>query len=415
MALAASKILIDDYFFKCSNRSKSTDFTRERKMGFKDTILFMLNMINKSLQTELNSFFEKVLNKDTAISKQAFSENRQKIDPKAFIELNDRIIKVIYDECDEYELWNGYRLTAVDGSIIELPNTEELRDAFGCSKNQRSQVARARVTCIFDVINKVVIKSKIDNVNTSERKVAEELIPEMLKDSHMNELILFDRGYPCKELISSLIEKDTHFVMRLTCNFYRHLMDPKKEDQDIIIKYKKKEYKVRILRFLLDSRTEEILITNVFDEKLNTEDFKALYFMRWGIETKYDELKNRLEIENFSGTTKVAIEQDFYASIYLSNMIALARKDSDDIIKEENETKELKYEYKTNTNIFIGSLKDKFILMLLETSKRKRNRMYKEIMEQVSNYRIPIRPNRQNSRPDRMSRAKYTTNRKRSL
>jgi hypothetical protein len=384
-------------------------------MGFKDTILFMLNMINKSLQTELNSFFEKVLNKDTTISKQAFSENRQKIDPKAFIELNDRIIKVIYDECDEYELWNGYRLTAVDGSIIELPNTEELREVFGCSQNQRSQVARARVTCIFDVINKIVIKSKIDKVNTSERKVAEELIPEMLKDSHMNELILFDRGYPCKELISSLIERNAHFVMRLTCNFYKHLMDTKKEDQDIIIKYKKKEYKVRILRFLLDSETEEILITNVFDDKLNIEDFKALYFMRWGIETKYDELKNRLEIENFSGTTKVAIEQDFYASIYLSNMIALARKDSDDIIKEENESKELKYEYKTNTNIFIGSLKDKFILMFLETSKRKRNRMYKDIMEQVSNYRIPIRPNRQNSRPDKMSRAKYTTNRKRSL
>jgi hypothetical protein len=372
-------------------------------------------MINKSLQTELNSFFEKVLNKDTAISKQAFSENRQKIDPNAFIELNDRIIKVIYDECDEYKLWKGYRLTAVDGSIIELPNTEELREVFGCSQNQRSQVARARVTCIFDVINKIVIKSKIDKVNTSERKVAEELIPEMLKDSHMNELILFDRGYPCKELISSLIERNAHFVMRLTCNFYKHLMDTKKEDQDIIIKYKKKEYKVRILRFLLDSETEEILITNVFDEKLNIGDFKALYFMRWGIETKYDELKNRLEIENFSGTTKVAIEQDFYASIYLSNMIALARKDSDDIIKEENETKELKYEYKTNTNIFIGSLKDKFILMFLETSKRKRNRMYKDIMEQVSNYRIPIRPNRQNSRPDKMSRAKYTTNRKRSL
>lgn len=54
--------------------------------------------------------------------------------------------------------------------------------------------------------------------------------------------------------------------------------------------------------------------------------------MRWGIEIKYDELKNRLEIENFTGKTKIDIEQDFYASIYLSNMIELARKDSDEII-----------------------------------------------------------------------------------
>jgi hypothetical protein len=38
--------------------------------------------------------------------------------------------------------------------------------------------------------------------------------------------------------------------------------------------------------------------------------------MRWGIEMKYDELKDRLQIENFTGTTKIAIEQDFYSTIY---------------------------------------------------------------------------------------------------
>lgn len=41
------------------------------------------------------------------------------------------------------------------------------------------------------------------------------------------------------------------------------------------------------------------------------------------LQIKFDELKNKLEIENFTGTTKIAIEQDFYASIYLSNMIVL--------------------------------------------------------------------------------------------
>lgn len=28
--------------------------------------------------------------------------------------LNDRINKVIYEKCNEYELWNGYRLDAID-------------------------------------------------------------------------------------------------------------------------------------------------------------------------------------------------------------------------------------------------------------------------------------------------------------
>jgi len=48
-------------------------------------------------------------------------------------------------------------------------------------------------------------------------------------------------------------------------------------------------------------------------------------FLTLRVEVKYYEFKNRLVIENFTGRTKIAIEQDFYASIHLSNMIGLAR------------------------------------------------------------------------------------------
>ncbi|WP_041710906.1 hypothetical protein [Clostridium pasteurianum] len=60
--------------------------------------------------------------------------NRQKISLDAFIELNDRINKVIYEECNEYKLWNGYRLSTIYDSTIELPNTELLRNEFGYAK-----------------------------------------------------------------------------------------------------------------------------------------------------------------------------------------------------------------------------------------------------------------------------------------
>ena len=76
--------------------------------------------------------------------------------------------------------------------------------------------------------------------------------------------------------------------------------------------------------------------------RLSSKSFKTLIEenkQNQLIKIKYDELKNPLEIENFSGTTKIAIEQDFYASIYLSNMIELARKDSNNIIKSEREHK----------------------------------------------------------------------------
>lgn len=53
-------------------------------MSFKETIFFMLSNRKKSIQTELNNFFENVLKQDKPISKQAFLEARNKIHPKAF-------------------------------------------------------------------------------------------------------------------------------------------------------------------------------------------------------------------------------------------------------------------------------------------------------------------------------------------
>lgn len=417
-SLLTSKMIIEDYIFKCSNRTDPSYFTRSGKMGFKETVLFMMNMVNKSLQVELNDFFETVLKRKDTISKQAFSENRQKISPKAFIELNDAIIDVIYTECDELKLWNNYRVCAIDGTTIEIPNTELLRNEFGYAKNQFAEVAiaRASASCVFDVLNKFVITSKIDRYKTSERKTAVEMISAMKETNKlMNDLILFDRGYPSHELIAQLIEMDIKFVMRLKNSTFKKKIDGANQDQIIQIKHGKKIYDVRIIKFDLESGIEEVLVTNLFEESVTVSEFKKLYFMRWGIEIKYDELKNRLEIENFTGTTKIAIEQDFYASIYLSNMIELARKDSDEIVAIERKDKNNKYEYKTNLNILVGSLKDKLIMMYLEESPRKRNKMYKDIMEKVSRSDIPIRPDRQNSRIRKFARGKYKTNKKRSL
>ncbi len=413
--LSISENLIGDYLFKCANRTKETHFTRKRTMGFKETMMFMLNMIKKSLQVELINFFEIILNKEESITKQAYSEARQKILPKAFIELNDKINEVVYKDEFNYELWNGYRLSAIDGSVVQLPDTELLREEFGYVENQNSKVARARVSCIFDVLNKIVIKSNIDKYKISERATAKEMILQMLQDRTEKELIIFDRGYPGASFFSFLKEKNVDFLMRTKINFSKDIKNAQNQDQIINIKNDEEVLTVRVVRFLLPSKQEEVLVTSLLDEDLTIEDFKELYFKRWGVEVKYDELKNRLEIENFTGRTKISIEQDFYASIYLSNMIELARQESDKIVKEKNKGKTLKYEHKTNLNVLIGILKDKLMIMIFEKNKRKRIKMFNKIMRQATKNTIPIRPDRHYPRKDSSSREKYKANRKRSL
>ncbi|UZQ52746.1 transposase [Clostridium kluyveri] len=296
-----------------------------------------------------------------------------------------------------------------------MNNTEELREEFGYIENQSIKVARARGIGLYDVENDMIITSAIDYYRTGERASAIELINKLEALSSYNDLILFDRGYPSRDFISFIGSKNIKYLMRVSTAFLKSVVNVQGEDQIVEVKCKKEIIKIRVLKFKLDSGVTEILITNIYDKTFTVDDFKKLYFRRWGIEVKYNELKSRLQIENFSGETPIAIKQDFYATMYLSNMVSLAKKDANAIIEESNADKELKYEYKVNTNILTGKLKTSLVVMLLEKNPRKRRKIFNKIMEEISRNVIPIRPERQYAPRMAVRANKNSLNTKRSL
>jgi hypothetical protein len=60
-------------------KKRKQDFTRKRKMTFKELIYFMLGMVKESSQNALERFFPKVGKEHIHMSQQAFSAARQKI------------------------------------------------------------------------------------------------------------------------------------------------------------------------------------------------------------------------------------------------------------------------------------------------------------------------------------------------
>ena len=365
---------------------------------------------------ELNSFFRKVKKENITVSKQAFLNARDKISSDLFKDLYIESVDGFYEQCDNYKTWNRYRLTAIDGSIIEVPNTEKLREIYDIAKNQHKDVARARISCIYDVLNKLIIRCSISGYRSSERDEAKLIIQDLINTSRLEkELILFDRGYPSVKLISFLIKNEIDFLMRSPKNYSKVIMNAKKEDQIDEIKYKGDSYKIRIIRLKLDSGEEEILITSLLDEKMSKEDFKKLYFMRWSIEVSYDDLKNKFQIENFSGINQNTIEQEIYATIYLSNIYEFAGMNSQAIIDKRNKKKQLKYEYKQNKNILIGTLKEEFISIILIKNDWKRNKKINEIIKIISKNTLPIRSNRNNPRIIITKRTKFFQNKRKCL
>jgi hypothetical protein len=58
---------------------------------------------------------------------------------------------------------------------------------------------------------------------------------------------------------------------------------------------------VRAIMFRLASGEREALITNLEKGEMKVPTFLEMYYRRWPIETRHNQLKQKFELENFSG------------------------------------------------------------------------------------------------------------------
>ena len=249
-------------------------------------------------------------------------------------------------------------------------------------------------SCIYDTENNLIVKALITKCTDGERSVAIKLINSFKDHLNNNDLFLFDRGYPSLYFFAYLIESNVKFIIRTPINNYKSSIKSSVPDQIIKFKEKGGVMRLRAIRFTLPSGEEELLITNIEDETFGIQDFKTLYFKRWGIETKYGELKNKLQLQRFTGDTPLSVEQDFYATMFLANMASLVKQEADKIIAKEQEGKNLKYEYTANTNVLTGKLKANLISIIVEESPRRRKKLYKQMLDEIKRNRTPVRPGR---------------------
>ena len=69
--------------------------------------------------------------------------------------------------------------------------------------------------------------------------------------------------------------------------------------------------------------------------------------MRWNQEEAYKLFKSRIELENFSGKTALAIKQDFHAKVFLMTLCAAyAHQIEEKIIQEYKADEDRKFSQK---------------------------------------------------------------------
>ena len=134
--------------------------------------------------------------------------------------------------------------------------------------------------------------------------------------------------------------------------------------------------------------------------------------MRWPVETKYDIVKNKLQIENFTSRTVEGIEQDFYAAMYLTNIVAAADINAQSEIDDVRKNKDNKYQYKVNINELIGIFKVRFFHTLTLDESSDQAAAVQGIIDEIKRSVIPIRINRSVPRNPCPRKSKFHHNRK---
>lgn len=276
--------------------------------------------------------------KKFSITAGAFCRARKKLLHTAYVELNDDIIDIYYKDND-IKRFKGYRLLAFDGSKITLPNTKEIKKEFGSKPignqtgEELGEYTRATYQACYDVLNNIAVQSSLGDCNVYEVDLAEKMIAGLKSD----DLSIFDRGYASYLFMASLLKHEKPFIIRCSRSFFtaaKNMFDVNAPETMTVIvdvpaqqksNAKKLELpltiKIRLVKVILSTGEIEVLATSLMDEnEVSADEFKYLYGMRWGVETFFSKIKGRLGLENFTGKTVESVKQDFWSTIFISNL-----------------------------------------------------------------------------------------------
>jgi hypothetical protein len=361
-------------------RMASNHFIRVRKLSFFSVIMLMLQKSLKSLQLTLNELCKNLTHSITA---SAYSQARMKLNPEAFKHLLEHVRDFMYSEMP-YKTYQGYILTAVDGSIIHLPNNKENIKHYGIISQTSKNIVHnscpgSLMMCTYDVLNKVVLEANLNKCNTYEVSAFQELYNKKTCQTQSPEIYILDRGFASYDFLCWLTLREK-FIVRLSKSCFKEVSvafdDALFTDKTLCVqrpgKSKRRnnpnivnQLNLRIIRILLENGTVEVLATNLTKKEMGTDFFKELYNFRWGIESFFKDIKELLTLENFTGTTVQNIQQDFWSTLFLATFESCLRQDVD----EKLQKKETMNQQKVNKAVSYNALKNNVFDLFISKTK----------------------------------------------
>lgn len=333
------KILTTERFTKLAKESIPW---KCRKRIFTPEIVYWLialvGMCCDSMAGAMRKAWEQIRTLDNGLpllpaTEVAFTKARNKLPLKFFQKISDSVRNYFYQQYDLVKwCWKGLRVKIVDGTTITLPESKELRKSFGSRKNQNrrsSAPVQAHLIGLFWAFAGICEGFAVGSLRLGEKTGLFKLLPLLTR----GDLLLSDRGFPGYELCCEVIKRDCQFLFRLKKDV-KPYKRKKIGERDWIVIFKKPkncrradlpdEITLRLISYDLAGFQTSYLLTTLIDPvQYPRKELISLYAQRWQIETRFNELKNMLEIENLRSLTQMGIMKEIITRISFGNLVRL--------------------------------------------------------------------------------------------
>jgi hypothetical protein len=259
--------------------------------------------------------------------KSGISQARKRLGWEAVKAIHDEVVRPIAEKQTAGAWYRSWRVVSLDGSTLDIADSEENLKAFGRPPASRgcSAYPQLRFVALLENGTHVLFASRLGSYACGELKLAEEVIPHLQPGM----LCLADRGFTGGPLWKQAVATGAELLWRCKRGMKFACVQRYEDGSYLSYIYPKRSYRrcpdptrglpVRVIEYRLQgSGSREpwyrLLTTIVDPQQAPARELAALYQQRWEMENTLDELKVHLRGPQvvLRSQTPDLVRQEFY-------------------------------------------------------------------------------------------------------
>jgi Insertion element 4 transposase N-terminal/Transposase DDE domain len=226
-------------------------------------------------------------------AKSSIFAARKRLGARAMEEVLRQVARQVATQQTPGAFWRGRLVMAIDGFMLDVAHSQENRDHFGSTGDEKGEAAypEARVVSLVEAGTRAVRGAAIGQSGFGERELTLDLVPLTGPDM----IVIIDRGFPSCELIREFNAAKSAVVMRAASNIAKN-SDSVLTDGSYLAQISSTDgggpVTVRVVEYQVDGRVPIRLLTNLLDPgQAPARELAELYSQRWESESSNRQVK----------------------------------------------------------------------------------------------------------------------------